>query len=432
MLITELSKISGINDSCILIPTLSDVNLHPAENNLCTVYIKADDKDYIIPINHPESSVNISYNDIKELLENIPAIYVLNKKEFLHIFPSFNNHRKVYDLNLLYYFNNNTPLDLDNITTSAHDFYMSKYRNIPKVNEIIPILKHLEYCSRRAENAFKSTVFELSKSFVEYNDKVIYNLYLIEKNGINYADNIMYTEYNIFTAAGRPSNRYGGINYAALNKDDGSRRKYWSRYKMGGMLELDFDAYHLRLIADLIDYKLPKTSVHEYLGKQYFGKDKLTDEEYNNAKEISFKVLYGGIPREFMNIDFFKKTTSFIDDLWIKWNSKKYVTTYLFKRPIYAKNHPGMNKQKLFNYYIQAYETEQNIMIMGEIFKVLKGYKSKMVLYTYDSFLFDFNIKDGKKFIQDIKNAMEYPVKIQFGANYDDMNDVSNKIKLFI
>ena len=71
-------------------------------------------------------------------------------------------------------------------------------------------------------------------------------------------------------------------------------------------------------------------------------------------------------------------------------------------------------------------------MIMDGIFKVLENYNSKLVLYTYDSFLIDFNIKDGKSLIQDIKNVMKYPVKIQFGANYDDMNDVSDKIKLFI
>ena len=87
-----------------------------------------------------------------------------------------------------------------------------------------------------------------------------------------------------------------------------------------------------------------------------------------------------------------------------------------------------MNKQKLFNYYIQAYETEQNIIIMNDIFKVLEGYNSKLVLYTYDSFLFDFNMKDGTNFMKDIKKAMKYPIKAQFGANYDDMKDVSDKI----
>ena len=65
---------------------------------------------------------------------------------------------------------------------------------------------------------------------------------------------------------------------------------------------------------------------------------------------------------------------------------------------------------------------------MNDIFKVLDGYNSKLVLYTYDSFLFDFNMKDGINFMKDIKSAMKFPIKAQFGANYDDMEDVSDKI----
>ena len=431
MLVTELKEISVTNGRCIIIPILCDIKLHPAENNICAVYIGGDG-DYIIPVDHPESSKSVPYDDICQMLGKLTSFWTLDKKELLHTFPSLTNHRKIYDLNLWHYFNNNKSLELENITTSAHDFYTSKYRKIPKINKVIPLLKHLEKCVRLAETALKPAPKQISNPYINYNDKVLYNLYRIEKSGINYANNIVHTEYNVFTAAGRPSNRFGGVNYAALNKDDGSRRKFWSRFKMGGMLELDFDAYHLRLIADLINYELPETSVHTYLGKQYFDKGELTKEEYRDAKEISFKVLYGGIPKEFMNIEFFKKTMSFINDLWIDWNSKKYITTYLFKRPIYARNHQEMNKQKLFNYYIQAYETEQNIIIMDKIFNVLENYNSKLVLYTYDSFLFDFDIKEGKAFIEDIKNVMKYPVKTQFGANYDDMKDVSGKIKLFI
>ena len=36
-------------------------------------------------------------------------------------------------------------------------------------------------------------------------------------------DGMFYSEYNLFTSTGRPSNRFGGINFAALNKKDGSR-----------------------------------------------------------------------------------------------------------------------------------------------------------------------------------------------------------------
>ncbi len=428
MLITKVSEISLVDDNSIVIPILSSNKLHPAKDELCLLFIKNGSNEYIIPIDHPESSYQITLSEIIEFFTlNAQSIWVFDKKTFLHCLPELYS-LDIYDINMLNYFDNNEALDIDNITTPAHSFYENKYRNFSKINRVIPILKHQEKCSRLAEIALKAQELKVTNSFKTYCNAVLYNLYRIEKAGINQADIIKHTEYNLYTAAGRPSNRYGGTNYAALNKDDGSRRQYWSRFKMGGMLEFDFDAYHLRLISDLINYKLPESSVHEYLGKQYFGKDTLTKEEYGNAKEISFKVLYGGIPKEFMNIEFFRKTISFINDLWLEWSSKKCIHTYLLKRPIYAKNHIEMNKQKLFNYYIQAYETEQNIIIMNDIFKVLEGYNSKLVLYTYDSFLFDFNMKDGINFMKKIKKAMKYPIKAQFGANYDDMKDVSDKI----
>ena len=48
-------------------------------------------------------------------------------------------------------------------------------------------------------------------------------------------DGLVYSEYNPYTTTGRPSNRFGGTNFAALNKTDGSREKYISRFD-GGML----------------------------------------------------------------------------------------------------------------------------------------------------------------------------------------------------
>ena len=43
---------------------------------------------------------------------------------------------------------------------------------------------------------------------------------------------------------------------------------------------MDFDAYHPRLIADIIGYDLPAGSVHEYFARQYFGKQEISDKEY--------------------------------------------------------------------------------------------------------------------------------------------------------
>ena len=101
----------------------------------------------------------------------------------------------------------------------------------------------------------------------------------------------LYNHYNLYTSTGRPSNKHGGVNYAALNKEDGSRESFVSRFEQGMLLEFDYDAYHVRLIADIIDYNLPNGSIHEYFGKQYFGNDKLTKDQYEESKKITFRLL---------------------------------------------------------------------------------------------------------------------------------------------
>ena len=40
------------------------------------------------------------------------------------------------------------------------------------------------------------------------------------------------------------SNNFGGVNYFALNKDDGSRDRFISRFEGGKLVQFDYDAYH--------------------------------------------------------------------------------------------------------------------------------------------------------------------------------------------
>ena len=121
------------------------------------------------------------------------------------------------------------------------------------------------------------STFELTEEFKSYERMVTDNFYAIERTGlqIDYnkftekfkangiVNNKAYTEYNIWTTTGRPSNKFGGVNYAALNKEDGCRESFVSRFEQGSLLEMDFDAYHPRLIADIIKYKLHKNR-HDY------------------------------------------------------------------------------------------------------------------------------------------------------------------------
>jgi hypothetical protein len=64
----------------------------------------------------------------------------------------------------------------------------------------------------------------------------------------------------------------------------------------------------------------------------------------------------------------------------------------------------NMNPQKLLNYLIQNLETAYNVNILWEVFKILKNKKTKLVLYTYDSFLLDWSDDERECFNRDSKD----------------------------
>ena len=90
-----------------------------------------------------------------------------------------------------------------------------------------------------------------------------------------------------------------------------------------------------------------------------------------------------------------------------------------------------MNPNKLFNYLLQASETENNLHVINEVNGVLHEYNTELVLYTYDSLLFDFDMKDSKDLILKLKTTMsqsnKYPVKIKAGINYHKMQDMTSR-----
>jgi hypothetical protein len=402
----------------VLVPVPLNYSLHPKESSLCVIYVRdlKDNQSYLIPINHPDTI------HCYEIPTNIFRAYVPSIKESVHLGIKADN---LIDLELLHYYNTGKKLSFEK--TSAQNFIERKFWKYNENNKLVPILKLLEYCKNNRKTYIETidNIGSLSTGFIEFNRDITGAYSYLESNGLHTTSNTEYTHYNLFTATGRPSNTHNGINYAALNKEDGSRDRFTSRFDNGMMVEFDFDAYHLRLISNLIKYTLPDGSVHEYLGKYYFDKDTLTPEEYQEAKRINFKILYGGIPKEFNNIEFFRLIGVFISKLWHEWKSKSYITTYLYKRRMTKERLGEMNPQKLFNYYIQAYETEHNIQVIKRFKEVLDDKQTKVVLCTYDSFLFDFNISDGLETLQQIKSAMDIPSKVSIGANYGTMIDKS-------
>jgi DNA polymerase I-like protein with 3'-5' exonuclease and polymerase domains len=98
--------------------------------------------------------------------------------------------------------------------------------------------------------------------------------------------------------------------------------------------------------------------------------------------------------------------------------------TPLFKREINHNRIELPNQQKIFNYLLQALETEINYMKMVEMLEFLSGMKSKIILYTYDAFLIDTHPSEREQILKLLPTIMEkggFPVKADEGTNYDNL-----------
>ena len=415
--------------------------VHIDSLSLLYVYTLNLDEEVILVFNHTEG---LSLPN--ELLNTFPTdnkIFVWDKKKF----GKFLQRDNLIDINMVEYFQKNRSID-DDFDTPAHEFFTRNFSNFSDLNTIIPITKHLERCQLIAQRFLDVyDYYHHDEGFNFYNTVVLDTLHSIETNGL-YVDpllykskfekarlygNFAYSEYNPYTTTGRPSNRYGGVNYAALKKDDGSRLPFKSRFANGFLLSFDYDAYHLRLLAELVDYQFPAdVSVHHYLGTFYFQKSVLTDVEYSESKSISFRQLYGGIAAEYLTIPFFDKVNKYTQLLWEKFREDGFIETPLFGRKLYNSFFTDMNAAKLLNYLLQSFETERNIVVLHNLTPQISSYSSRLVLYTYDSFLWDFDMKDGGEFLRVVKSTLEqngkFPTKMEIGPDYNNMKVVTRKL----
>jgi len=87
---------------------------------------------------------------------------------------------------------------------------------------------------------------------------------------------------------------------------------------------------------------------------------------------------------------------------------------------VYTKDGLGeMNPQKLFNYVLQNLETSVNVLVLWDIFRILRGYKTKLVLYTYDSFLFDYDENEEDVLWKIREVFIKYTLNIKEIEGYD-------------
>ena len=132
--------------SSVVIPIQCDENKHPKATNLCLLYVKMLDGDlneYILPFRHTDA-INLNPEKYMDIMWSRQNKYTYDKKKLLHFF----DWKNVYDVQINHYLKTNQPLETDDISTNAHEYFNRKYYKNPNVNCVIPIMKHLEWCRK--------------------------------------------------------------------------------------------------------------------------------------------------------------------------------------------------------------------------------------------------------------------------------------------
>ena len=163
-----------------------------------------------------------------------------------------------------------------------------------------------------------------------------------------------------------------------------------------------------------MDYDFGEKDIHQSFAEMY-------KVDYQKAKELTFKQLYGGVFKQYKDLEFFKKVQVYTDDLWADYQENGWIESPISGHIFSEKNLEDMKPQKLLNYVLQNLETSTNVCILWEMFKILRGMNTKLVLYTYDSFLLDLDKKEKQviKEILEIFKKFKLQVKHSYGDTYD-------------
>ena len=398
--------------SSMVIPIWADLECHPMNTHLAFLYVRFDDGDYILPFDHNDCE-NIQI----DLSHSEQPKWVWNKKGFLQTNIKIKN---IHDVQANSFFLHNNLIDLTTQLEPITNFYnrlglrdeLGKSISIMKWGDVLKsITDDWSFLTLTNENWIDDTMIpilsEIEQLGIHVDTEKFFDRW--PSNSKHLHNDIIWTEYNPYTLTSRPSNRHGGINFGALNKKDGSREVFTPRPNTM-FLQFDYDAYHPRIIGKLIGYDLPTTSVHQWLADQYGC-------PYDESKGRTFRILYGGVSEEDKEIPFFKGVDEFIQRVYSESQQRGYLLTPK-GRKIPLNWIEGVNPQKAFNYLLQATETEFNM----EVLKRLKdGGHLLPILYTYDSFLFEYPLNWGMELAKGIQIVLEsfgFPIKASWGMDY--------------
>jgi len=259
------SFLKNNSDIELLVPVWSSHKAHPLGNRISFIYYRNGSDDGIINLNHIDAN-KLNKFDIAKLIGD--NTIVLDSRYISNL---------GYDYEWLYFEEYGTPFLFNEF---AEGVYRGYRREFEELNDCIPLMKWYELLKTIPSLNGKSEVNKKYSSSIrtlgrlegagvkvdrkKFIDSFNYPEQYLRKN------DIVYTQYNPYTITGRPSNRHMSVNYSALNKSDGSRESFVSRFPGGTLLQFDYESYHIRIIGKMVGYQFPEgETAHEHLAKYY-------------------------------------------------------------------------------------------------------------------------------------------------------------------
>jgi hypothetical protein len=405
----------------IVVPIWVDPFLRPEYTRLSFLYVRFRNEDFILPIEHTDC-VNFKY-DVEALSQSIQTKIIWDKKGFLQS-EWGDRLQNITDLQSQSFFTKNEFLDFEESFKELCSFYI-RLGSERDLGKIVPIVKWISVLQRMTSKIpFDTEPIWIDKNMIpilsemekmgipvdgeKFLDKWPSHKHLLKqtRTGIR-----VYSEYNPYTVTSRPTNRHSGINWGALNKEDGTRQII----KAGDGKELymlDYDAFHPRLIGKLLNIPLPTASVHQTFADEW-------GIPYADAKSRVFRILYGGVRDEDTGIPFFKAVRDALEMWGDVWTRRGYIQTAA-GRIIRNEWIPEWTPIKGFNYLLQAVETEFNMQTLS---RIMDEKLPIPIMYSYDSFMWELDAGDTVTAhnLRKIVDGLGIPTKASWGMTYDDL-----------
>lgn len=171
------------DDKLIIVPVLSDRHKHWIENRLSFIYgfNSSTFEEFIINFNHNDS-LPLPISILSDFI--IPTHYIYRKKVLIDRGVNMDVIRQVNDIEMVYWFMTNQRLTPT--TDLTINLYQGWFPNINNLNDVIPIMKHLDHC-RDIKDKF---IIQLSKLTPNHNvsldkyNQILNNFIEIEATGL--------------------------------------------------------------------------------------------------------------------------------------------------------------------------------------------------------------------------------------------------------